>query len=72
MVGTVRARRDARRDLQKLRAAAKRAAADPQVAATINRAGSPIEYLDAPEFQAYWDADAKLMTEAVRRIGKVE
>ena len=58
--------------VQKLRAAAKKVAADPQVVATINRAGSPIEYLDAPEFQAYWDADAKLMTEAVRRIGKVE
>jgi tripartite-type tricarboxylate transporter receptor subunit TctC len=58
--------------VQKLRAAAKKAAADPAVVATINRAGSPIEYLDAPEFQAYWDADAKPMTEAVRRIGKVE
>ena len=58
--------------VQKLRAAAKKAAADPQVVATISRAGSPIEYLDAPEFQSYWDADAKLMTEAVRKIGKVE
>ena len=36
------------------------------------RAGSPIEYLDAPEFRAHSDADAKLMTAAVRRIGKVE
>jgi len=58
--------------VQALRAAAKKAAADPQVVATINRAGSPIEYLDAPEFKAYWDADAKGMVEAVRRIGKVE
>jgi len=56
----------------KLRAAAKRAAADPNVVATINRAGSPVEYQDAPEFQAYWDADALLMTDAVRKIGKVE
>ena len=46
--------------------------AHPKVVETINRAGSPIEYQDAPEFQAYWDADAKLMTEAVRKIGKVE
>jgi len=58
--------------VQKLRAAAKKAAADPAVVQTIGRAGSPIEYLDAPDFQAYWDADAKLMTEAVRRIGKVQ
>ena len=58
--------------VQKLRAAARKAAADPQVVATISKAGSPIEYLDAPEFQTYWDADAKVMTEAVRKIGKVE
>ena len=56
----------------KLREAAKKAAADTQVVATIGRAGSPIEYLDAPEFQRYWDTDAALMTEAVRKIGKVE
>ena len=56
----------------KLRAAAKKVATDAAVIATIGRAGSPIEYLDAPEFQAYWDADAKLMVEAVRKIGKVE
>jgi tripartite-type tricarboxylate transporter receptor subunit TctC len=56
----------------RLRAAARKAAADPGVVSTIQRAGSPVEYLDAPEFQAYWDADAKLMVDAVRRIGKVE
>jgi tripartite-type tricarboxylate transporter receptor subunit TctC len=58
--------------VQKLRAAARKAASDPAVVTTINRAGSPIEYLDAPEFQAYWDKDAAVMVEAVRRIGKVE
>jgi tripartite-type tricarboxylate transporter receptor subunit TctC len=58
--------------VQKLRAAAKKAAADPTVVQTIARAGSPIEYQDAPEFQAYWDADAATMVDAVRRIGKVE
>jgi tripartite-type tricarboxylate transporter receptor subunit TctC len=58
--------------VQKLRAAARKAAADPAVVQTIGRAGSPIEYLDAPDFQTYWDADAKLMTGAVRRIGKVQ
>ena len=58
--------------VQKLRAAARKAASDPKVVETINRAGSPIEYLDAPAFQAYWDADARLMVDAVRKIGKVE
>ena len=56
----------------RLRDAARKAAADPQVVATVNRAGSPIEYLDAPDFQRYWDTDAALMTDAVKKIGKVE
>ena len=58
--------------VQKLRAAARKVAADPTVVQTISRAGSPIEYLDAADFQVYWDADARLMTDAVRKIGKVE
>jgi tripartite-type tricarboxylate transporter receptor subunit TctC len=56
----------------KLRAASAKVAADPAVAQTIQKAGSPLEYLDAPAFQTYWDADAKAMTQAVRKIGKVE
>ena len=58
--------------IAKLRDAARKAAADPAVVATIGKAGSPIEYLDAPDFQAYWDADAKVMAAAVKRIGKVD
>ena len=56
----------------KLRAAARKVAVDAQVVQTINRAGSPLEYLDAPEFQTYWDADARQMTQAVRKIGRVD
>ena len=58
--------------IRKLRAASAKAAADPGVRQVIAKAGSPIEYLDAPEFQAYWDADAAEMTKAVRAVGKVE
>src|SRR3954452_12003953 len=58
--------------VRKLRAAAAKAAADPTVRQVIAKAGSPIEYLDAPEFQAYWNADAAQMTKAVRAVGKVE
>jgi tripartite-type tricarboxylate transporter receptor subunit TctC len=58
--------------LQRLRAAARKVASDPQVQQTIRAAGSPIEYLDAPEFQAYWDSDAAVMADVVKRIGKVE
>jgi len=58
--------------VQRLRAASRKVAADPVVQQTIATAGSPLAYQDAPEFQAYWDADAALMTRAVRDIGKVE
>lgn len=56
----------------KLREAAKVASNDEKARLIINNAGSPIQYLDAPEFKAYWDADAKQMEEAVKKIGKVE
>jgi tripartite-type tricarboxylate transporter receptor subunit TctC len=58
--------------IKKLRAASAKAAADANVRQVIAKAGSPIEYLDAPEFQTYWDADAAEMTKAVRAVGKVE
>lgn len=57
---------------RKLRAASAKVAVDPAVVQVIERAGSPLAYLDAPDFQTYWDADASTMTEAVRKIGKVE
>ena len=55
----------------KLREAAKTAANDPRVRQVISGSGSPIQYLDAPEFQKYWDADAAKMTQVVKIIGKV-
>jgi tripartite-type tricarboxylate transporter receptor subunit TctC len=58
--------------VRRLRAASAKAAADPAVVQVIEKAGSPIAYLDAPDFQSYWNADAAMMTEAVRKIGKVE
>jgi tripartite-type tricarboxylate transporter receptor subunit TctC len=56
----------------KLRAAAKAAASDPKVNAVISGAGSPIQYLDAPEFKRYWDTDAAKMKDAVQKIGRVD
>ena len=56
----------------KLREAARFAANDPQVRQTITSAGSPLQYLDTPEFQAYIAEDAKKLKEAVHKIGKVE
>ena len=33
---------------------------------------TPVNYLDAPEFQKFWDADAKKLAEAVKRVKIVE
>jgi hypothetical protein len=33
---------------------------------------TPIAYLDAPEFQKFWDKDAKMLATAIKRVGKVE
>src|SRR5690606_14360415 len=40
-----------------LRESAKSVANDPDIQAKVLAAGSPVEYMDAPEFQKYWDAD---------------
>jgi len=56
----------------RLRDAARQAANDPKVQQVIGNAGSPILYLDAPDFQAFWDDDIRRMVEAVRRIGRVD
>lgn len=58
--------------IKQLREAARKVANNPDVQAKIQAAGSPIEYLDADEFQEYWDADDTVLRQAVRDIGKVE
>jgi len=56
----------------RLREAAQIAANDPKVVQTIASAGSPMLYLDAPDFARYWSTDAAKMADVVRRIGRVE
>jgi tripartite-type tricarboxylate transporter receptor subunit TctC len=57
---------------QRLRAAARAAAQDPKVRDVIGNAGSPILYLDAPEFEKYVQADARSMVDVVKRIGRLD
>lgn len=56
----------------RLREAARAAGTDPKVREVLLKAGSPVLYQDAPEFQKYVDADAQKMADVVKRIGKVE
>jgi tripartite-type tricarboxylate transporter receptor subunit TctC len=56
----------------KLREAAKSAIDDATFKGALAKVETPIQYLDAPQFQVFWDADSKKLAEAVKRIGKVE
>jgi len=58
--------------VMRLRDAARAAANDDRVKQVMVTAGSPIQFLDTPEFQRYLDADASKMADVVKRIGKVE
>jgi tripartite-type tricarboxylate transporter receptor subunit TctC len=56
----------------KLREAARAAASDPTFLAALARVETPPQYLDQPQFRAFWDADAKKLADVVQKIGKVE
>ncbi|NDP42924.1 MAG: tripartite tricarboxylate transporter substrate binding protein [Aromatoleum sp.] len=58
--------------LAKLREAARVAAADPKFIAALATLETPVQYLDTPQFQRFWDADAQNLGAAVRRVGKLE
>ena len=58
--------------LTKLRQAARAAATDSRFAAAMATVETPIQYLDAPELQRFWESDAQKLGEAVRRVGKLE
>jgi tripartite-type tricarboxylate transporter receptor subunit TctC len=58
--------------VMRLREAARAAGNDPKVREVLLKAGSPVLYQDAPDFQKYVDADAQKMAEVVKKIGKLE
>ncbi len=58
--------------IEKLRQAAKFAAADPRANQALVAAGTSFMFQDMPEFERYVQADAKDMAALVQRIGKVD
>jgi tripartite-type tricarboxylate transporter receptor subunit TctC len=58
--------------LAKLREAVREAANSPEFRSAMAKVETPVAYLDAPEFQKYWDADARRLAAALEKIGKVE
>ena len=58
--------------VSKLREAARAAAMDPKFIAAMATVETPVQYLDAPELRRFWDADARKLADAVRRVGKLD
>ena len=56
----------------RLREAVRAAVADADFRAAMEKVATPIQYLDAPEFRAYWERDAARLAAALERIGRVE
>ena len=58
--------------MTKLREAMAQAVKTQEVTRTFETAGSPVAYLDAPEFQKFVADDSARLIAAVKKIGKVE
>lgn len=58
--------------IAKLREAARAAVQDPQFKAALAKVETPIQYLDQPQFAAFWNADARKLASVVQRMGHVE
>lgn len=58
--------------LARLREAARAVVVDPKFVAAMATVETPIQYLDGPEMQRFYEADNDRLGAAVRRIGRVE
>src|SRR5262245_52947824 len=58
--------------ITRLRDETRKAVATDQFKQAMSNLGQEVDYLDQPEFKAFWDADAKRVEEAVRTVGKVD
>jgi len=58
--------------MKKLRDTMKQVVQEPEFKDAMAKLETPIAYMDAPEFQKFYERDAKMLAEATRRIGRVE
>jgi tripartite-type tricarboxylate transporter receptor subunit TctC len=58
--------------IRALRDATRQAVADPEFKGAMAKLETPIHYLDAEEFQQFWDKDAQALAEGVKRVGRIE
>src|SRR5574341_1224938 len=58
--------------MKTIRDSVKQAVNSAEFKGAMEKLETPIAYLDAPEFQKFWDKDAKMLADAIKRIGKIE
>jgi tripartite-type tricarboxylate transporter receptor subunit TctC len=58
--------------MKKLRDTVRAAMQEADFKAALDKMETPIAYLDAPEFQKFWDKDAQMLADAIKRVGKIE
>ena len=58
--------------IEKLRAAARAVVDDATFRQAMAKVETPVQYLDQPQFKAFWDKDAAKLADVVNKIGKVE
>ena len=56
----------------KLRDAVREVATSAEFKSAMEKVETPVHYLDAPDFQKYWERDAARLKLALEKIGKVE
>ena len=58
--------------LGKLRQAVREAATSADFKVAMEKLSTPVSYLDAPEFQKYWERDARRLAAVIEKMGKIE
>ncbi len=58
--------------MKTIRESVKQAVSSTEFKTAMEKLETPIAYLDAPEFQKFWDKDAKMLADAIKRVGKIE
>jgi tripartite-type tricarboxylate transporter receptor subunit TctC len=58
--------------MKRIRESVRQAVNTAEFKSAMEKLATPIAYLDAPEFQKFWDKDAKMLADAIKRIGRIE
>jgi len=58
--------------LKTLRDGTRQAVQDPEFKSAMDKVQTPIAYQDADEFKTWWDRDAAILADVIRKIGRVE